>query len=205
MTGSRATTDPGDRSEGAPTGPDRVRVVVTVGTDHHRFDRLVDWIEAWSARHRDVAILLQRGESRSPAPCEQTGRLRSVVMVPYDELVAAMAGADAVVAQGGPAAIMDARSVGRRPIVVPRRGSLGEHVDDHQVTFASWMADRDLVTLAGSEQQLAELLDLALAEPDTFHIAPDGGAVLDTLKAFAEVVDPLLTRRTRARHRRPRR
>ena len=33
---------------------------------------------------------------------------------------------DVVIAQGGPATIMDARSVGHRPIVVPRRGHLDE-------------------------------------------------------------------------------
>lgn len=186
-----------DRASSAPgtgsTGRDRTQVVVTVGTDHHPFDRLVGWIEAWSARRADVTTLLQRGESRSPTGLDPSGGLRSVVMVPYDEMVSAMAGADAVVAQGGPAAIMDARSVGRRPIVVPRRGSLGEHVDDHQVAFAAWMGDRDLVTVAGSEEELAELLDRAVAEPATFHIAPDGGAVADTLRRFAEVVDPLMT------------
>ncbi|HEX2575985.1 MAG TPA: glycosyltransferase [Aquihabitans sp.] len=162
------------------------RVVVTVGTDHHRFDRLVGWVEAWATRHPDVGVLVQRGSSRPPAGVD------SVEMLGYDDLVAAMAAADAVVAQGGPAAIMDARSVGHRPIVVPRRGTLGEHVDDHQVTFTRWMADRDLVWLASSAEELEALLDRAVGDPTALRIPPDGGAVEGTIAAFAAVVDPLL-------------
>ena len=170
------------------------QVVVTVGTDHHPFDRLVGWIEAWSAAHPEVAVLLQLGDSAPPSPAAGPG-LESVAMIGYEELVAAMTAADAVVAQGGPAAIMDARSVGHRPIVVPRRASLGEHVDDHQVTFTAWMAERDRVTLAATAEELASLLDRALADPSWLRIPPAEGASATTLAAFAAVVDPLLAAR----------
>lgn len=165
------------------------RVVVTVGTDHHPFDRLMGWVETWAAANPTVPVLVQRGESRPPAG------LDSVAMLGYDELVGAMATADAVVAQGGPGGIMDARSVGRRPIVVPRRGSLGEHVDDHQVRFCAEMADRGLVRLADTAEDLHALLDLAMADPEALLIPPDQGAVDQTVAAFGLVVDPLIARR----------
>lgn len=172
------------------------RVVVTVGTDHHPFARLVGWVDAWAAAHPDVAVLVQRGST--PAMVHAG----SVEMLAYDELVAAMAGADAVVAQGGPAAIMDARSVGHRPIVVPRRGTLGEHVDDHQVTFTAWMAERELIHLAGDADELGRLLDRAVADPATLRIDPDQGATGTTLATFREVVDPLLAAGRRGPRRR---
>lgn len=172
------------------------RVVVTVGTDHHPFDRLMGWVEDWADAHPDVAVLVQRGESATPAG------VRSVDMLGYDELVAAMAGADAVVAQGGPGGIMDARSVGHRPVVVPRRGTLGEHVDDHQVTFAAWMADRDLVSLATSAEELGDHLDRAMADPGWLRIPPDAGATASTINAFAAIVDPLVTANLARRARR---
>lgn len=181
-----------DGSSGSP----HPQVVVTVGTDHHPFDRLVGWVDAWATRNPGVGVLVQRGESASPAHVE------SVEMLGYDDLVAAMAGADAVVAQGGPGAIMAARSVGHRPIVAPRRATLGEHVDDHQVTFTAWMADRDLVWLAADEVELGALLDRALADPTALRIPPDSGAVEATVAAFAAVVDPLLvSHRTGRTHR----
>ncbi len=167
------------------------RVVVTVGTDHHPFDRLIGWVDAWAALHPGVRVLVQRGESAVPI------HLESVEMIGYDELVAAMASADAVVAQGGPGGIMDARSVGHRPIVVPRRGTLGEHVDDHQVAFTNWMAERDLVWLVTSASELTELLNQAMDDPQALRIPPDGGAVEVTISAFRAVVEPLLARRHR--------
>lgn len=172
------------------------QVFVTVGTDHHRFDRLVRWVDAWAARNPQVEVLVQRGTSTAPE------HARSTEMIGYDDLVATMAGASAVVAQGGPGGIMDARSVGLRPIVVPRRASLGEHVDDHQVRFTRWMADRDLVTLAESEDELAALLDRALADPQAFRVPPDAGAVDATIATFSQLVDPLLATRQPRRRRR---
>lgn len=175
------------------------RVVVTVGTDHHRFDRLIGWVDAWAAAHPEISVLVQHGTAAAPA------HGRAVVMLGYDELVAAMRQADAVVAQGGPATMMDARSVGHRPIVVPRLGRLDEVVDDHQVTFSRWMADRDLVWIAEDEPTLHHLLDRALAEPATVRIPPEGGAAPDTIAAFRAVVDPLVARRAgRSRRRAPR-
>jgi UDP-N-acetylglucosamine transferase subunit ALG13 len=164
-------------------------VVVTVGTDHHPFDRLIGWADRWAAAHPEVDVLIQHGTAAAPA------HARAVAMAPYDELVAAMAEADAVVAQGGPATIMDARSVGHRPIVVPRLARRGEVVDDHQVPFAGWMAERGWALLASDEDELGRLLDRALADPATVRIRPERAASAETLAAFAAVVDPLLARR----------
>ena len=175
------------------------RVVVTVGTDHHPFDRLVGWIDRWAAANPDVPVLLQLGTTPPPAPRPS---VEAVAMIGYDDLVAAMAGADVVVAQGGPAAIMDARSVGRKPVAVPRRGTLGEHVDDHQVRFTAWMDERGLVSLATDEQALVALLDAAIADPALLQIPPDDGAVEATIDAFRAVVEPLLARGSRRRRRR---
>jgi UDP-N-acetylglucosamine transferase subunit ALG13 len=175
---------------GAPPAGDAPRVVVSLGTDHHRFDRLVAWIDAWTAEHPDVDVLVQRGTAREPATA------RSVDLLPYDDLVAAMVGADAVVVQGGPAGIVDARGAGHRPIVVPRRAGLGEHVDDHQVRFTRWMAERDQIDLAETVEELHHLIDARLADPASGRVVEvrDGSAAVD---AFAAVVDPLLAGPTR--------
>lgn len=182
-TAAVSTPTPGVATDAAP-----YCVVVTVGTDHHPFDRLISWVDTWAAVHPGVRVLVQRGESAVPVNVE------SVEMLGYDDLVAAMAGADAVVAQGGPGAIMDARSVGHRPIVIPRRATLGEHVDDHQVAFTRWMAQRELIWLATDAPELEVLLDRALADPQALRIPPDRGGVEATITAFRSVVDPLLAR-----------
>lgn len=187
---------------GPATGGGPFRVVVTVGTDHHPFDRLVEWIDEWAARHPEVPVLLQKGTSTRPVSSRS---VRAVEMLPYDELVAAMATADAVVAQGGPGGILDARSRGHRPIVVARRHHLGEHVDDHQLTFTRWMAERGRVDAADSRQALVDLLDAAMARPATQRIPADEVDATEAVERFRAVVAPLLDgsdrRATRIRRR----
>lgn len=163
----------------------RQRVLVSVGTDHHRFDRLIDWVDQWTTRRPEVDVLVQRGTSREPVDA------RSVELLAYDDLVAAMAVADAVVLQGGPAGIVDARAAGRLPIVVPRRPDLGEHVDGHQLTFTRWMAERGQVRLAESADDLHRLLDEVLANPSSGRVSEQRD-VTAAVRAFAAAVDPLL-------------
>ena len=56
-----------------------------------------------------------------------------------------------VVCHGGPGTIMLAATMGKRPIVVPRRKAAGEHVDDHQHAFTRRIAADGAIILAESE------------------------------------------------------
>ena len=159
-------------------------VFVTVGTDHHPFARLVDWIDCWSHRAPHVRIVVQYGTA--PAPQDVEGR----AFVDPTEFRALLGEADAIVCSGGPGAIMETRAAGLRPIVVPRRSNLGEHVDDHQRAFADFMAQRGLVTLADDEPALDAALDALLADTHTHRIDRDAstapgieriGALIDDL------------------------
>jgi UDP-N-acetylglucosamine transferase subunit ALG13 len=138
-------------------------VLVTVGTDHHPFDRLIGWIDRWTPP-APVRAVVQYGTA---VPPHAAG---GVAFLAPDEFAALLDAADAVVCSGGPGAIMETRAVGLRPIVVPRRASLGEHVDDHQRAFADFMAGRDLVTLADDEPGLRRALDAVARDRLTYRI-----------------------------------
>src|SRR5690606_7741132 len=127
------------------------RVLVSVGTDHHPFERLISWIERWSNDQPDAAVFVQRGTSRTPHG------VASEPLLPHAELCARMAAADCVIVQGGPGGIIDSLRAGRRPVVVPRRADLGEHVDNHQVAFARYLAERGEVELAQEEHELRRI------------------------------------------------
>jgi UDP-N-acetylglucosamine transferase subunit ALG13 len=142
-------------------------VLVVVGTDHHPFDRLISWVDAWaSGRGPGVRLIMQSGSSKPPVAAEARD------LLPVDELEALMRGSAAVVCHGGPGTIMGARSCGLVPIVVPRRSDLGEHVDDHQVRFSSRLAEAGIVHLAGDAAALGSLLDRALAGDPGFRFDP---------------------------------
>ena len=171
MSGSEATT---------------YSVVVSVGTDHHPFDRLVRWIDQWAIVHPDVSVFVQRGTSTAPE------RVPSAELVTHGELRELFAAADVVVSHGGPSTVMDARSSGRLPIVVPRDPERGEHIDGHQMRFADHLELHGLARLAGSEFEFRQLLGEALADPSEFRIDRTTPQAPSGVVQFGAVVDDLL-------------
>jgi UDP-N-acetylglucosamine transferase subunit ALG13 len=171
------------------TGPGaRVRrVMVSVGTDHHRFDRLMDWLESWMKKDGGTtAVTVQHGSSRCPLGA--TGHS----FLPKDDLLELIAGADVVLLQGGPGGIMDSLRAGHKPIVVPRLAALNECVDDHQVTFGRHLARLDKILLVESEVELHRAIDRVLADPVSFRIQQSDAHVAATVERFASLVDGLL-------------
>ena len=138
--------------------PSKPLLLAVVGTDHHPFGRLVAWVDAWARRHPEVDVLVQRGTSPSPAVA------RSVQYLDHAELQSAMEAATVVVSHGGPSTIVEARRLGKLPVVVPRDPVHGEHVDAHQVRFVERLVERHLVLRAADEAALARLLDEGLAD-----------------------------------------
>ena len=127
-------------------------IAVSVGSDHHRFDRLMDWLTDWD-RPDHVHLKVQHGTSHTVPGAS------NVAFLPHSELMAWMSESDAVVLQGGPGGIIEALRLGHRPLVIPRLSEFSEVVDDHQVAFTGRLAVRRMVTLIESPQQLADHLN----------------------------------------------
>ncbi|MGH3472834.1 MAG: sulfotransferase, partial [Nocardioidaceae bacterium] len=166
---------------------ERPLVFVTVGSDHHRFDRLIDWMDSWLARPGvNVDCVLQIGTATRPR------RGLAVDYLDHTILEELLAKADLAVVQGGPMSIVESRRAGRRPIVVPRIARLAEVVDDHQVVFSSKLARQDLIDLAESEAGLHQALDRALEDPDRMVVVDDDTSaqqVARSVERFAQVAD----------------
>jgi UDP-N-acetylglucosamine transferase subunit ALG13 len=163
---------------------ERLLVFVTVGTDHHPFDRLVDWVDRWLEQADDERIQCVVQHGTSAAPTHTTGH----AYLGFDEVRSTMREAQAVICHGGPGTIMLSRSVGRRPIVVPRRHGLGEHVDDHQVAFSRRIAADGTIELAETEERFLELLQQALYE-GTSTATRSSAAAPQTIERFEELLE----------------
>jgi UDP-N-acetylglucosamine transferase subunit ALG13 len=159
-------------------------IFVTAGTDHHPFDRLIDWSERWLCERR-VSCLIQVGTSRPPA------RGRWVDYLPYQEVERAMDAATVVVCHGGPGMITLALNFGTKPIVVPRQHALGEHVDDHQTVFARRLAAEGEIDLAETEESFRYALDTAISHGRPAHRARRPRATDATVRRFTELVDEM--------------
>ena len=174
--------------------PERPLVFVTVGTDHHPFDRLIDWVDGWleGGAAGLVRCLIQSGASRPPRIAEHRDYLA------YQEMEAYVNEAAVVVCHGGPGSVMMCRWAGKRPIVVPRRHDLGEHVDDHQVTFVRRLAPEGEFALAEDEGTLRTQLDRALAGDAVIDLTPyDSGG--EAVVQFERLVNRLVGQRARQR------
>jgi UDP-N-acetylglucosamine transferase subunit ALG13 len=164
-------------------------VFATVGTDHHPFDRLIRWLDAWleAGDRPPASCFVQHGASAVP------GRALHAPYLGYDEMDTAVRGAPAVVCHGGPGSIMLATYHGKRPIVVARRKELGEHVDDHQVLFTRRLAEAGEIDLVESEEELGLLLDARLEGAVEIAGSRSRDVVQESVRYFEERVAALLS------------
>lgn len=132
------------------------RILVTVGTDYHPFQRLVDWADDFARRHPEHDIFIQYGTARPPRH-DQRARL-----LDHAQLLTEIARADAVICHGGPATITDIRRSGLIPVCVPRDPIRGEHVDHHQTRFAERIAEAGIVKTCLNIYELDDHLRTAL-------------------------------------------
>jgi UDP-N-acetylglucosamine transferase subunit ALG13 len=135
-----------------PSEDDRRLVVVSVGTDHHPFDRLVLWADLWALEHPQDRVVVQYGTARAPHWAE------GHQVVDHAQLLRWFAQADVAVVSCGPGAVMECRRAGRIPVVVPRHRSSGEAVDDHQSAFARHLSRQGLAVTAVDEPRLRSWL-----------------------------------------------
>ena len=163
-------------------------VFVTVGTDHHPFHRLVAWVDGWFSDQDPTSVrcLVQTGTSRPP------GRGEHVEFMSYRDMERTIEAATVVVCHGGPGSIMLCRWLGKRPIVVPRRRDLGEHVDDHQLAFSRRLAANGELELAEDESTFRGLLSGAVAGRVPLVIPADGHSAMDAVIKFERLLEGVM-------------
>ena len=81
--------------------------------------------------------------------------------IPEKELTAAMADADLVIAHAGVGAALAAFEVGKCPVLVPRRLSRNEHIDDHQIQVAAELGGRGVAVATEADELRYEDLQRA--------------------------------------------
>jgi UDP-N-acetylglucosamine transferase subunit ALG13 len=121
-------------------------ILVTVGTNEARFDRLLRAVDGLGDGEE---LLVQHG----PSTVRPAGA-RCVDFLPFDELAAEMRRARVVITHAGVGSTITSLLNGKRPVVVPRLASMGEAVDDHQVPFARRLHEAGLVQLVADPADL---------------------------------------------------
>ena len=154
-------------------------IFVTVGTQL-AFDRMIQSVDEWAGSRGRGDIFAQVG------PAEYKPRhIESRAFISPAECREKMRAATAIVAHAGMGTILSALEMGKPILIVPRRASLGEQRNDHQLATARRFAELGHVTVAFDEHELAARLDeldgIAAGERISPHASP---ALLAALRGF---------------------
>ena len=128
-------------------------IFVTVGTQG-QFDRLIRTVDEWAGSHGRADVFAQTGPSDYFPE-----RIRAERFIDATEFRRRVEAASLVISHAGMGSIITALELGKRIIVMPRRASLGEHRNDHQLATARRFAEQGRVVVAFTEQELVERLD----------------------------------------------
>lgn len=167
-----------------------ITVFVTVGTDHHYFDRLLEWVDNWrNATQFGGRLVIQNGATAPLVDAEQLG------IVSQQELRDLMRSATVVVSQASPGLLADARETDVKPIMVPRLSALNEVVDDHQIAFGEYMGAEGEAFFVRSEEELVQTLNSVIANPDLARLTRAPRDISDVIDTFSRAVDETMARR----------
>lgn len=127
-------------------------IFMTLGTHDQPFHRAIELV---APLDQEDELIIQHG-STPPRP-----ELVTAEWVDYLEsgdLLENVRRADIVITHAGVGSMITAIRNSKKPIVLPRLGRFGEHVDDHQMQLASRFAQRGLVFLCGPSDSMLDLV-----------------------------------------------
>lgn len=175
---------------GPAQSPDCPRILVTVGTDHHPFDRLIRWVNDWIKADpgRAETVFVQSGTASVAPACPAADFLD------VHQLGKLLGSANVLICHGGPASIADAWHHGLVPVVVPRLRKYGECVDDHQLDFCVKVAELGYVRLALAPGEFAQHVSEAGSGPLADRITGLGSHADAAIERFGVLVEELANR-----------
>jgi UDP-N-acetylglucosamine transferase subunit ALG13 len=128
-------------------------IFVTVGTQL-AFDRLIGAVDEWCGNHPSVNVFAQVGPTKL-----KIQHMEHAEFITPDKANRLFIEASLIIAHAGMGSVLTALKYRKPILIVPRKASLGEHRNDHQLATAKWLADRPGIRVAWDESEIAALLD----------------------------------------------
>lgn len=132
-------------------------IFVTAGTEHG-FDRLFRAVDGLAAR----GLLPYEAFGQTGLGAYIPEHFASTPFVAHEEFQRRLRGASILISHVGMGTTLQAAEWGVPAVLLPRRGALGEHVNDHQVDSAEMVEREGLGLIAWTEDQIAERLTQAM-------------------------------------------
>ncbi len=128
-------------------------IFVTVGTDSS-FDRMIRVVDAWVARTGRTDVFAQIGKGGW-----EPIAMPFATMLDPAEFKQRFVEASLIVGHAGMGTILSAMHHGKPILVMPKRASLGEQRNEHQLATAARMRTLGSVSVAFDEAELRDQLD----------------------------------------------
>lgn len=137
-------------------------IFVTVGTQLP-FDRLITTIDSYY-HNKSIDVFAQIGPSEyTPKNIKYSDFITPVEVEYYNK------NCSLVIAHAGTGSIFTAMKYKKPLIIMPRKASLGEHRNEHQLATIEWASDIDGVTVAKNEHDLINILESKLFEKNNIN------------------------------------
>jgi UDP-N-acetylglucosamine transferase subunit ALG13 len=164
-------------------------IFVTVGTDQP-FDRMLRVIDSWAREKNRRDVFAQIG-----ANAWQPGFIESVEFLEPGEFKQRFNEASLIISHAGMGTILSALHGGKPILVMPKRASLGEHRNEHQLATARKMMHMGNVTVAFDEAELRGKLQQLDSMVPHEKISPyASGTLIHGLRNFIFSVKPEINR-----------
>jgi UDP-N-acetylglucosamine transferase subunit ALG13 len=140
-------------------------IFVVIGTEKFPFNRLVESLDRLVEAH-DITdeVFVQTGScTYLPRHCIWKP------FISFGEMCKNIESANLVIAHAGAGTTLLCIQLGKWPILVPRQKKFGEHVDDHQVSFAKKF---EAIGLASVAYEMPALKDHIAAHQSQAQVSP---------------------------------
>ena len=136
-------------------------ILVTLGTQHQEFTRLLDYIE--KSKIKDE-IIVQAGYTKY-----KSKKMKMFDFIDYDKMTEYVKNADLIITHGGTGSITGPLKEGKKVIACARLSKYGEHVDNHQTEIVDVFADEKYILKLDENIKLDDLIKKAKSfEPKKF-------------------------------------
>lgn len=124
--------------------------LVTLGTQHQEFTRLLDYIEKSDLKGE---IIVQAGYTKY-----ESKRMKIFDFISYDEMEKYIDKSDLVITHAGTGSIVMPLKKDKKVIACARLSKFGEHVDDHQVELVDVFYSEGYILKIDEDTSLNDVL-----------------------------------------------
>jgi beta-1,4-N-acetylglucosaminyltransferase len=162
-------------------------IFVTVGNDFRGFDRLLKQMDEL-APSVPSEILIQRGYSQYVPK-----NTKHVDFIPMDKAIEYIRGSELVVSHAGIGTIILCKKYGTPILILPRRKTFAEHMNDHQLEIAQALEERknENIYVIYQEDQMKDAI-LTILKEERNHTPPKDTGRTNLIEAIRHFIKATL-------------